>query len=123
MRRFYIAYTPEPGRPDPTPEAIFRLLGIRPADRPDVWRLLTHIADRTNSLVIAGSPSDLGATPFEVALVLYLCAAHRMSVHIVATKTQIVAEVPTDEQEHVYRTTTELAELAKMLFNPPGSLL
>lgn len=118
MQRYIIAYLPEQGKPAPTPEEIFRLLGLSPVDRPDLWKLLTHFASSTANLVIVGAPTDLGATPFEAALVLRLCAARQLSVHIVSSKTQLIAASPDTEGERVYQTTADFAELAAKLLVP-----
>jgi hypothetical protein len=119
MQRYTIAYLPELGKPEPTPDEVFRLLGLSPLDRPDLWKLLTHFASSTANLVIVGAPTDLGATPFEAALVLRLCASRQLSVHIVASKTQLVAALPETTSERVYQTTADFAELAAQLLAPP----
>ena len=119
MQRYSIAYMPEPGRPVPTAAEIFRLLGLTPVERPDLWKLLTHLDHASASLVIIGAPADLGQTPFEAALVLWLCAARGLSVHIVSSKTQIVAEAAAEHGQRVYRTTADFAELATQLLARP----
>ncbi len=119
MPRYSIAYMPEPGRPVPTAVEIFRLLGLTPSERPDLWKLLTHLDQADASLVIVGAPTDLGQTPFEAALVLWLCAARGLSVHIVASKTQLVAEAAAEHGQRVYRTTADFAELATHLLQRP----
>ena len=114
MQRFYIAYTAEPGRPHPTPEEVFRMLGYSRDEHPTEWQLATYIANNTANLMIVGRPSDLGRTPLEVALVVRLCAAHGLSVHIVSSKTQLIAEPP-EQPARVYHTTADFAELAALL--------
>jgi hypothetical protein len=118
MQRYTIAYLPEPGKPAPTPDEIFRLLGLAPVDRPDLWKLLTHFASASANLVIVGTPTDLGETPFEAALVLRLCAARQLSIHIVSSKTQLVVALPDAVGERVYQTTADFAELAARLLAP-----
>lgn len=119
MQRYAIAYMPEPGRPVPTAAEIFRLLGLTSSERPDLWKLLTHLDHAAASLIIVGAPTDLGQTPFEAALVLWLCAARDLSVHIVSSKTQIVAGVAAEHGQRVYRTTADFAELATHLLQRP----
>lgn len=119
MQRYVIGYTREPGRPEPTPAEIFRLLGLSPLERPDLWKLLSHLNSASASLIIVGAASDLGQTPFEAALVLRLCAVRGLSVHIVASKTQIVAEPASEHGLRVYHTTADFAELATQLLTAP----
>ncbi len=115
MKRYFVDYVPEPGRPTPTPEAVCRALGIGPADRPAFWHLLNRIADQATGWVLVAVPSDLGDTPLEVALLVRLCAANRVSVRIVTPSTEVVAEPPEEAWVRIYRTTADFAELAKEL--------
>ncbi len=115
MKRYFIQYIPEWGRPAPTPEEVFRTLGLDPSERPEFWSLLTRIANRTAGWILVAVPSDLGNTPLEAALLLRLCAANGISVRIVAPSIEVMADLPKQESVWVYRTTADYAELAKQL--------
>ncbi len=121
MQRYYIAYRAEPGRPGSTPEDVFRLLGYHPNDHPTEWRLVTYIAQHSANLMIVGRPSDLGQTPLEIALVVRLCAAYHLSVHIVRPTTHLLAEPP-EQPARVYHTTADFAELAAALLRSSAGL-
>jgi hypothetical protein len=111
-RRCYIAYTAERGRPAPTPREVFRLLGLKPAARPDLWQLLQHIVEHTGNWMIVSRPADLGSTPLELALVLRLCAAARLSLQFVTPSIQVLVATP-DPSERRYCTTADFADLAR----------
>ncbi len=115
MKRYFVDYVPEPGRPAPTPEAVCRALAIMPGDRPAFWHLLTRIANQATGWVLVAVPSDLGDTPLEAALLVRLCAANHVSIRIVTPSTEVVAELPAEAGVRVYRTTADFAELAKEL--------
>jgi DNA invertase Pin-like site-specific DNA recombinase len=115
MKQYFVQYVPEPGRPTPTPEAVFHALGLAPAERPELWGLLTRITQRTAGWILVTAPSDLGATPLEVALLVRLCAAHGISLRIVHPSIEVVAAPDVEAGVPVYRTTAEFAELAKEL--------
>ncbi len=115
MKRYGGHYVAEPGRPAPTPEAVFHALGITPGERPELWSLLTRITQRTAGWILVAAPYNLGATPLEVALLLRLCAAHGVSIRIVSPSTEVVAEPSATSPLRVYRTTADFAELAKEL--------
>ncbi len=115
MKRYFVQYVAEPGRPTPTPEAVCHALGIAPTDRPAFWHLLTRIADQAAGWILVAVPPNLGDTPLEAALLVRLCAAHGVSIRIVTPSTEVVAEPPTEARVRVYRTTADFAELAKEL--------
>ncbi len=115
MKRYVVHYAAEPGRPAPTPAAVFQALGMTPGERPELWDLLTCIAQRTAGWILVAAPSTLGATPLEVALVVRLCAAYGVSLRIVTPSTEVVVEPPATTEVRVYRTTADFAELAKEL--------
>jgi hypothetical protein len=115
MKRYVVHYVTESGRPAPTPEAVFQALGMMPGERPELWDLLTRIAQRTAGWILVAAPENLGATPLEVALLVRLCAAYGVSLRIVTPSTEVVAESPATTGVHVYRTTADFAELAKEL--------
>jgi hypothetical protein len=115
MKQYFVQYVPEPGRPTPTPAAVFHALGLAPADRPELWGLLTRITQRTAGWILVTAPSDLGARPLEVAVLVRLCAAHSVSIRIVTPSTAVLAEPPAEAGVRVYRTTADFAELAREL--------
>ncbi len=115
MKRYFVQYVPEPGRPTPTPEAVCHALGIAPADRLEFWHLLTRIATHAAGWILVAVPGDLGVTPLEAALLVRLCAAHGVSIRIVTPSTAVVAEPPAEAGVRVYQTTADFAELAKEL--------
>ncbi len=122
MKRYVIQYVAEPGRPAPTPAAVFHALDIAPIDRPELWHLLTRITRQTAGWILVTAPWNLGATPLEVALLVRLCAAHGVSIRIVHPSTEVIAGPPETTQGRVYRTTADFAELAKeLLMTHPGS--
>ena len=115
MKRYFVQYVPEPGRPPPTPEAVIHALGIAPTDRPEFWDLLTRIAKQPRGWILVAVPKNLGVTPLQAALLVRLCAAHGVSIHIVTPSIQVVAEPPEEAWIRVYRTTVDFAELGKEL--------